>query len=62
MEDTEKTLVTRAEAADMFMVTVRTINRWTAARLIHKYTNDMGHVRVCVEEIREKMGNFKQMN
>jgi predicted site-specific integrase-resolvase len=57
MENTEKTLVTRAEAADRFMITVRTIDRWATSGLINKYRNSLGYVRVSVEEI-SRVVNF----
>lgn len=62
MENSEKTLVTRGEAADRFMITVRTIDRWATAGLINKYGNRAGHVRVCVEEIREVAQGFEKID
>ena len=62
MENTQKTLVTRAEASDMFMVTVRTIDRWAVSGLINKYENRAGHVRVCVEEVRGLMNEFERID
>lgn len=61
MKNTGKTLVTRAKAAEIYGITVRTIDRWATAGVIKKYENQVGHVRVCLEELEKATGSYREV-
>lgn len=58
MDTNERDLITRHHAANLYGVTVRTIDRWASAGLIKKYENPAGHVRVSSIELRAMVTSY----
>jgi hypothetical protein len=51
-EENKPELVTRSEAAVYAGVTLRTVDRWTVQKLVKKYINPRGQVRLDLREIK----------